>query len=58
MIILETISYIILYISQKVNHILKTAHKSSKRDFFWFTVTHTFNICNRLTVADKMVNIR
>ena len=30
MIILETISYIILYISQKVNHILETAHMSSK----------------------------
>ena len=30
MIILETTSYIILYISQKVNHILKTAHMSSK----------------------------
>lgn len=28
--ILETTSYIILYISQKANHILKTAHMSSK----------------------------
>ena len=58
MIILETTSYIIMYLSQKVNNILKNGTCVFKRDFLGFTVTHTFNICNRLTVVDKMVNIR
>ena len=59
MIILETTSYIILYISQKVNHILKSAHMPSKpENLLIYCDTHTFNICNRLTGADEMVNIR
>lgn len=55
--ILETTSYIILYISQKVNHILETAHMSSKPEkLLIYCDTHTFNICNRLTVAVFIVN--
>lgn len=51
--ILETTSYIILYISQKVNHILETAHMSSKpENLLIYCDTHILI----LTVAVFIVN--
>ena len=50
--------YNIVYFTEGKSY-FETAHMSSKPEkLLIYCDTHTFNICNRLTVADKMVNIR
>ena len=53
-----TLIYNIVYFTEGKSY-FETAHMSSKPEkLLIYCDTHTFNICNRLTVADKMVNIR
>ena len=50
--------YNVVYFTEGKSY-FETAHMSSKPEkLLIYCDTHTFNICNRLTGADKMVNIR